>query len=49
VSSDQSISQGYERVSSEDPQDGFISCDADNSVNVIDEVSYIVILVTNFL
>lgn len=37
VSSEQPISQGYERVSTEEPQDGFMSCEADNTESVRDE------------
>jgi hypothetical protein len=35
-------------VSTEDPQDGFRSYDADNTVSVIDEVSCTVVVVANF-
>jgi hypothetical protein len=49
VSSEQPVSQGYERVSTEEPQDGFISCEADNTESVTDEVRYSVILLTNLL
>jgi hypothetical protein len=49
VSSERPVSQGYERVSTEEPQDGFMSCEADNTESVRDEVSYSVILSINLL